>query len=135
MGQKCLSQDIASDLAGNELLEAMFKVQEEIEALKALIKDRKKALKRATERCVDRGLRSSSKHRLVSYRKTSWKLKDAKFKKECPDLFDELAKVSSAQARKALDDDEEYFLVSSETEYSVIELPELEDCVCEVAER
>lgn len=135
MSQRCLPPDIASDLTGNDLLEAMFKVQEEIEALKALTKDRKKALKRATERCVDMGFRSSSKHRLVSYRKESWELKKAKFKKECPDLFNELATVSSAKARKALDDDEEYFLVSYDHEYEVVELPESEDFVCEVAVR
>jgi hypothetical protein len=139
MAQRCLPQDIAADLVGNgnELLESMFAVQEEIKALESQIKDRKKALKRATERCVDIGLKSSGKHRLVSYRKTSWKLKEVEFKRDYPELFEDLAKVTPAQARKALDDDEEYFLVSYDHEYEVVELPEseAEDFVCEVAVR
>lgn len=137
MAQKCLSQDIVTDLPGSELLEAMFKTQEEIETLKTLIKERKKALKRATERCLGTGLRSSGKHRLVSYSKSTYQLNEVEFKRDYPSLFDELAKVSSARAWKALDGDEKYFVIGTDREYEVIELPESEseDFVCEVAER
>lgn len=138
MAQRCLPLDaIRGSIDENDLLEAMFATQEEIESLKTRVRVLKKSLKNATERCVGIGLRSSSRHRLVSYRKVTWELKEAKFKKDCPDLFNELAKVSAAKARKALDDDEEYFLVGYDHDYEVVELPEseAEDFVCEVAVR